>query len=78
MKAVNDFLIVDRISEHIQKTSGGLEITESAEGGFRVHKGVVISSGPDVIEDGAHIAYDGRAGFDYEDGDNVFLSLIHI
>ena len=42
--------VMRSIAENIKKTAGGLELTDKHEE-MRYRKGIVISSGPDVIKE---------------------------
>ena len=50
MKAIGNYLIIQESKEAITKTSGGLELTEKLKDDIRYRKGIIISSGPDILK----------------------------
>ncbi len=67
MKAINYFIIIDKIKEAPKKV-GGLEITEKNNNDIRYLKARVVSVGNKVehIQDGDIIRYDKHAGHGIE------------
>ena len=67
MKAINHYVIVDKIKEAPKKV-GGLEITEKHNNDIRYIKGTVISIGDKItnLVEGDTIRYDKHAGFGIE------------
>lgn len=63
MKAINHFVIVDKIKEKPTKV-GGLEVTEKQNKDVRYLRGEVVSTGNliEVIKKGDIIRYDKHAG----------------
>ena len=78
MKAVNHFVVVDKIKEPSKKV-GGLELTEDQNQDVRYIKGKVISAGPiaDMIKEGDIVYYDKRSphGIEYKDKFYYVLKL---
>ena len=77
MKAINHFVIVDKIKE-AQKKVGGLELTEKQNKDVRYIKGKVISVGDQVSELVSKddiIRYDKHAGHGIEWNDNLYYVL---
>ena len=77
MKAINHFVIVDKIKE-AQKKVGGLELTEKQNNDVRYIKGKVISVGDQVSELVSKddiIRYDKHAGHGIEWNDNLYYVL---
>ena len=70
MKAVNDYIVVERIKEE-KKTSGGLLLTDDTDTDNRYKKAKVVSVGnlADIIKVNTIVMYDKHAGHDiaYED-----------
>jgi co-chaperonin GroES (HSP10) len=70
MKAVNDYIVIDKIKEH-KTTSGGLLLTDDTDVDNRYKKARVISVGDlaSVIKENTLVMYDAHAGHDiaYED-----------
>jgi len=70
MKAVNDYIVVERIKEE-KKTSGGLLLTDDTDTDNRYKKAKVVSVGnlADIIKVNTVVMYDKHAGHDiaYED-----------
>ena len=72
MKAVGNYLIVKEIEENITKTSGGLELAEKHKDDIRYKKGIVVSSGPNAIQEDQEILYDKIAGHNVESAETIF------
>ena len=70
MKAVNDYIVVEKIKEQ-KKTSGGLLLTGDTDTDNRYKKAKVVSVGnlADIIKVDTVVMYDKHAGHDisYED-----------
>jgi len=76
MKAINYFVIVDKIKEEPKKV-GGLELTEKQDKDVRYIKGRVVSVGDqiDMLQDGDIVRYDKHAGHGIEWNDNLYYVL---
>jgi co-chaperonin GroES (HSP10) len=76
MKAINHFVIVDKIKEQPTKV-GGLELTEKQNKDVRYVKGRVISIGDqiDILQDGDFVRYDKHAGHGIEWNDHLYYVL---
>ena len=76
MKAINYFVIVDKIKEEPKKV-GGLELTEKQDKDVRYIKGRVISFGDqiDMLEGGDIVRYDKHAGHGIEWNDHLYYVL---
>lgn len=76
MKAVNYYLIVDKIKEAPKKV-GGLELTEKQNKDVRYLKGKVVSTGGEVkgIKDGDVVRYDKHAGHGIEYGEKLYYVI---
>lgn len=76
MKAINYFVIVDKIKEEPKKV-GGLELTEKQDKDVRYIKGRVISFGDqiDMLQDGDIVRYDKHAGHGIEWNDHLYYVL---
>jgi|TARA_R100000541_G_scaffold25957_2_gene35537 chaperonin GroES len=76
MKAINYYLVVDKIKEAPKKV-GGLELTETQNKDIRYLKAKVISVGDQVplIKEGDVVWYDKHAGHGIEWGDKLYLVL---
>ena len=63
MKAINYFVVVEKIKEAPKKV-GGLELTEDQNKDVRYLKGKVISAGPnaDILSENDIVHYDKHAG----------------
>ena len=70
MKAVNDYIVIERIKEEPKKV-GGLILTDDTDSDNRYKKAKVVSTGElaSVIKEGWTVMYDQHAGHDisYED-----------
>ena len=76
MKAINHFVIIDKIKEEPSKV-GGLELTEKQNKDVRYVKGRVISIGDqiDILQDGDLVRYDKHAGHGIEWNDHLYYVL---
>ncbi len=76
MKAINYFVIVDKIKEEPTKV-GGLELTEKQNKDVRYIKGRVISFGDqiDMLQGGDIVRYDKHAGHGIKWNDNLYYVL---
>tara|TARA_E500000318_G_C3561194_1_gene213509 strand:+ start:589 stop:846 length:258 start_codon:yes stop_codon:yes gene_type:complete len=76
MKAINYFVIVDKIKEEPSKV-GGLELTEKQNKDVRYVKGRVISFGNqiDILQGGDIVRYDKHAGHGIEWNDHLYYVL---
>jgi chaperonin GroES len=70
MKAINDYIVVEKIKEQ-KKTSGGLLLTDDTDTDNRYKKAKVVSVGnlADIIKVDTVVMYDKHAGHDisYDD-----------
>ena len=70
MKAVNDYIVIEKIKEE-KKTSGGLLLTDDTDTDNRYKRAKVVSVGnlADIIKVDTIVMYDKHAGHDiaYED-----------
>jgi len=66
MEAIGNYIVIEEIHENIKKTDGGLELTEKLMEDIRYRKGIIISSGPELLKIGQSILYDRVAGFPAE------------
>ena len=76
MKAINYYLVVDKIKEAPKKV-GGLELTETQNKDIRYLKAKVISVGDQVplIKEGDVVWYDKHAGHGIEWNDKLYFVL---
>jgi co-chaperonin GroES (HSP10) len=76
MKAINHFVVVDKIKEEPAKV-GGLELTEKQNKDVRYLKGEVVSVGNlvEVIKKGDIVRYDKHAGHGIEWNDSLYYVL---
>ena len=76
MKAINYYLVVDKIKEAPKKV-GGLELTETQNKDIRYLKAKVISAGDQVplIKEGDVVWYDKHAGHGIEWNDKFYFVL---
>ena len=76
MKAINYYLIVDKIKEAPKKV-GGLELTEQQDSDVRYLKGQVISAGNLIegVKDGDIVWYDKHAGHGIQFEDKLYYVL---
>jgi co-chaperonin GroES (HSP10) len=74
MKAINYYLVVDKIKEAPKKV-GGLELTETQNKDIRYLKAKVISVGDQVplIKEGDIVWYDKHAGHGIEWNDKLYF-----
>lgn len=76
MKAIGNYLIIQESKEAITKTSGGLELTEKLKDDIRYRKGIIVSSGPDILKKDQNIIYDKIAGHNIESGDELLKVIL--
>jgi len=77
MKAINHFVIVDKIKEEPAKV-GGLELTEKQNKDVRYLKAKVISVGDQVkelVSEGNIVRYDKHAGHGIEWNDSLYYVI---
>jgi co-chaperonin GroES (HSP10) len=77
MKAINHFVIVEKIKEEPKKV-GGLELTEKQNTDARYIKGEVLSVGDQVkelVSKGDIIRYDKHAGHGIEWQENLYYVI---
>ena len=76
MKAINYYLIVDKIKEAPKKV-GGLELTERQDSDVRYLKGQVISAGNLIegVKDGDIVWYDKHAGHGIQFNNKLYYVL---
>ena len=77
MKAINHFVIVDKIKEEPAKV-GGLELTEKQNKDVRYLKAKVISVGDQVkelVSEGDIVRYDKHAGHGIEWNDSLYYVI---
>jgi len=76
MKAVNHFIVIDKIKE-APKSIAGLEITQSQNHDVRYLKGRIISVGEkiDFLNPGDIIRYDKHAGHGIEWDDELYFVI---
>jgi|TARA_E500000305_G_scaffold91246_1_gene78939 co-chaperonin GroES (HSP10) len=76
MKAINYYVIVEKIKEEPKKV-GGLELTEKQNTDVRYVKGRVISFGDqiDMLQGGDIVRYDKHAGHGIEWNDSLYYVL---
>ena len=76
MKAINHFVIVEKIKEEPKKV-GGLELTEKQNTDVRYIKGRVISFGDqiNILQDGDIVRYDRHAGHGIEWNESLYYVL---
>jgi len=72
MKAIGNYIILKEIVENIVRTDGGLELAEKHREDIRYRKGIIISSGPDMLKKNDQIVFDKVAGHDIEDDKNIY------
>ena len=78
MKAVNDYIVIEKIKEE-KKTSGGLLLTDDTDIDNRYKKAKVVSVGnlAEVIKVNSLVMYDKHAGHDIE-YDNIMYRVIKL
>ena len=76
MKAINYYVIVEKIKEEPEKV-GGLELSEKQNTDVRYVKGRVISFGDqiDMLQGGDIVRYDKHAGHGIEWNDSLYYVL---
>tara|TARA_Y100000385_G_scaffold286999_1_gene350223 strand:- start:374 stop:631 length:258 start_codon:yes stop_codon:yes gene_type:complete len=76
MKAINHYVVIDKIKEEQRKVAG-LIMTEELDDDNRYSKGKVISAGNLVegVKDGDTIHYDKRAGHGIDYGDKLYFVI---
>ena len=72
MRAVGNYIILKEITENIVKTNGGLELAEKHREDTRYKKGIIISSGPEMLKEKDQIVFDKVAVHDIEDNKNIY------
>ena len=72
MEAIGNYIVIEEIHENTKKTDGGLELTDKLMEDIRYRKGVIISSGPELVRSGQNILYDRVAGFPVEHDDKIY------
>jgi len=76
MNAIGNYIILEEVLEKIVKTEGGLELGEKHREDIRYRKGIVISSGPDIIKKNDKILFDKVAGHDVEHNEHVYKVIM--
>ena len=76
MRAIGNYIILEEVLEKIVKTEGGLELGEKHREDIRYRKGIVISSGPDVIKKNDKILFDKVAGHDVEHNKQIYKVIM--
>lgn len=76
MKAINFYVVIEKIKEAPKKV-GGLELTEEQNKDVRYLKGRVISAGPlaDVLNEDDIVHYDKHAGHGIEWKEQLYYVL---
>jgi len=76
MKAINYYIVIDKIKEEPKKV-GGLELTDKQNSDVRYLKGTVISAGNLVegIKDGDVVHYDRHAGHGIQFNEKLYYVL---
>jgi len=76
MKAINYYIVIDKIKEAPKKV-GGLELTEKQDSDVRYLKAKVISAGNLVegVKDGDIIHYDRHAGHGIQFGEKLYYVI---
>jgi co-chaperonin GroES (HSP10) len=76
MKAINYYLIIEKIKEQPKKV-GGLELTEDQNKDVRYLKGKVISAGNLVegVKDGDIVSYDKHSGHGIEFANKLYFVI---
>ena len=77
MKAIGNYIVVKEQTKNISKTEGGLELIEKDREGNRYKKGIVVSSGPDILKEDQNIVYDriGSHSIEFEETIYQVISL---
>ena len=76
MNAIGNYIILEEVLEKIVKTEGGLELGEKHREDIRYRKGIVISSGPDIIKKNDKILFDKVAGHDVEHNKQIYKVIM--
>ena len=76
MKAVGNYIILKEITENIVKTNGGLELAEKHREDTRYRKGIIISSGPEMLKEKDQIVFDKVAGHDVEHNKQIYKVIM--
>ena len=73
MKAINYYIVIDKIKE-APKTVAGLELTETQNTDIRYLKAKVVSAGDkvDYIKEGSIVRYDKHSGHGIEWNDRMY------
>ena len=76
MKAINHYVVIEKIKEAPKKV-GGLELTEDQNKDIRYLKGKIISAGPmaDMLKKDDIVRYDKHDGHGIEWKDNLYYVL---
>ena len=76
MKAINYYIVIDKIKEAPKKV-GGLELTEKQDSDIRYLKGRVVRVGDKIegLRDGDLIRYDKHAGHGIEFNDTLYYVI---
>ena len=76
MKAINYYMIIEKIKEAPKKV-GGLELTEKQDSDIRYLKGTVISVGDKIegIKENDIVRYDKHAGHGIEWNDKMYYVI---
>lgn len=76
MKAINYYIIIEKIKEQPKKV-GGIELNEKQNSDVRYLKGKVISVGDKItgLKEGDTIRYDKHAGHGIEWKDNLYYVI---
>tara|TARA_R110000796_G_scaffold205447_1_gene321448 strand:+ start:1859 stop:2116 length:258 start_codon:yes stop_codon:yes gene_type:complete len=76
MKAVNYYVVIDKIKE-AEKKVGGLILTEDTKEDVRYFRGTVVSTGDlvEAISDGDIVWYDRHAGHGIEYNDKFYFVI---
>ena len=72
MKAIGNYIVVKEQTKNISKTEGGLELIEKDREGNRYKKGIVVSSGPDIVKNDQNIIYDRVGSHSIEFEENIY------
>ena len=76
MNAIGNYIILEEVLEKIVKTEGGLELGEKHREDIRYRKGIIISSGPDIIKKNDKILFDKVAGHDVEHNKQIYKVIM--
>lgn len=72
MKAIGNYIVISEIHEPSTTTEGGLELGEKHREDIRYRKGIVVSSGPDILKKDQHILFDRVSGFPMEHSSKIY------